>query len=64
MNTAADSFDRHGLRAQNDKLMDVIEIINCVTSMFEVVATEHPTLVNVPFCVDMVLNWILDVYDM
>ncbi|XP_041352153.1 dystrophin-like isoform X2 [Gigantopelta aegis] len=63
MTTAADAFDRHGLRGKNDKIMDVIEIINCVTTMFESVVAEHPNLVNVPFCVDMVLNWILDVFD-
>ena len=63
MNNAIDAFDQHGLRAQNDKLMDVIEMISCVTSMYEGIAEDHPNLVNVPLCVDLVLNWLLNVYD-
>ncbi|KAK2181700.1 hypothetical protein NP493_384g05004 [Ridgeia piscesae] len=63
MNNAIDAFDQHNLRGQNDKLMDVIEIINCVTTMYEGVAEDHPNLVNVPLCVDLVLNWLLNVYD-
>ena len=63
MNNAIDAFDQHGLRAQNDKLMDVVEMINCLTSMYEGLAEDHPNLVNVPLCVDMVLNWLLNVYD-
>ncbi|XP_064602546.1 dystrophin-like isoform X2 [Liolophura sinensis] len=64
MATAVTAFDHHGLRAQNDKLMDVIEIINCVTTMYETLSEDHPNLVNVPVCVDLVLNWLLNVYDM
>ncbi|XP_064628408.1 dystrophin-like isoform X4 [Lineus longissimus] len=64
MHIASDAFDSHGLRAQNDKLMNVIEIINCCQSMYERVAEEHQSeLVNVPLCIDLVLNWLLNVYD-
>ena len=63
MNSAIDAFDQHGLRGQNDKLMDVVEIINCLTTMYEGIAEDHPNLVNVPLCVDLVLNWLLNVYD-
>ncbi|KAK6187729.1 hypothetical protein SNE40_005688 [Patella caerulea] len=63
MAVAIDTFEQHNLRGQNDRLMDVVEIINCVTSMFEVVAEQHPNLVNVPLSVDLVLNWLLNIFD-
>jgi dystrophin len=63
MTVASEVFDSHGLRAQNDKLMNVIEIINCCQSMYERIAEEHANLVNVPLCIDLVLNWLLNVYD-
>ncbi|XP_013413171.1 dystrophin isoform X2 [Lingula anatina] len=63
LNVVIDAFDSHDLRAQNDRLMDVMEIINCLTSMYESILEEHPNLVNVPLCVDLVLNWLLNVYD-
>ncbi|XP_076466610.1 dystrophin-like isoform X3 [Babylonia areolata] len=66
MSVASEAFEHHGLRGQNDKLMDVSEMIECLSSMYEHVAGERSTQnvpVNVPLCVDMVLNWILNVYD-
>ena len=63
MNNAINAFDQHGLRAQNDKLMDVIEVIKTITTMYEGIKEDHPNLVNLPLCVDLVLNWILNVYD-
>ncbi|KAI8520836.1 hypothetical protein Bbelb_005900 [Branchiostoma belcheri] len=63
MNNAIDAFDQHGLRGQNDRLMDVIEIINCLTTIYDNLEQDHGNLVNVPLCVDMCLNWLLNVYD-
>ncbi|XP_077976931.1 dystrophin-like isoform X2 [Glandiceps talaboti] len=63
MNNANDAFDQHGLRTQNDRLMDVMEMINVLTSMYDNLAVDNPQLVNVPLCVDMCLNWLLNVYD-
>ncbi|ESO83438.1 hypothetical protein LOTGIDRAFT_169302 [Lottia gigantea] len=63
MTVCIEAFERHGLRGKNDKLMDILEVINCITTMFEVVAEEHPNIVNVPLSVDLVLNWLLNVYD-
>ena len=63
MDVATDSFDKQGLRGHNDNLMDVIEIINCVAAMYESSAKNHQNLINVPLCVDLVLNWMLSVYD-
>ena len=46
-----------------DSLLDVMEMITCLTSIYEGVAEDHPALVNVPLCVDLALNWLLNVYD-
>ncbi|XP_063403799.1 dystrophin-like isoform X1 [Mytilus trossulus] len=63
MNVATQSFEQHHLRGQNDDLMDIIQIINCLSTMYEIAAQSHQDLVNVPLCVDLVLNWILNIYD-
>ncbi|KAL3882695.1 hypothetical protein ACJMK2_029008 [Sinanodonta woodiana] len=63
MSMATDSFEKQGLRGHNDKIMDVLEIINCVAAMYEQTARVHQDLINIPLCVDLVLNWILSVYD-
>ena len=63
MNVAAQCFDFHGLRAQNDRLIDVVEIINCCRSIYENVAKDNPNVVNPPLNIDLVLNWLLNVYD-
>ncbi|CAG5122950.1 unnamed protein product [Candidula unifasciata] len=60
---AVDAFDIHGLRGRNDKLIDVGEIIECLSTVFEAAAKVHPEIINVPLSVDLTLNWILDVYD-
>lgn len=63
MNTAVEAFEQHGLRAQNDRLIDVSEIIGVLTTLYEGMAAEHQSLVNVPLCIDLCLNWLLNVYD-
>ncbi|GFN77848.1 dystrophin, partial [Plakobranchus ocellatus] len=60
---AIDAFDGHGLRGRNDKLIDVGEMIECLSSVYEAAAKTHPDLVNVPLAVDLSLNWMLNVYD-
>ncbi|XP_025099305.1 dystrophin-like isoform X11 [Pomacea canaliculata] len=66
MTVASEAFERHGLRGQNDKLIEVTEMIECLSSMYEQIAAQRSTSsvpVDVPLCVDLVLNWILNVYD-
>uniref|UniRef100_A0A0B7BP84 Dystrophin n=2 Tax=Arion vulgaris TaxID=1028688 RepID=A0A0B7BP84_9EUPU len=63
LQTVADALDSHGLRGRNDKLIDVGEMIECLSTIFEAAAKVHPQIVNVPLCVDLALNWILDVFD-
>jgi hypothetical protein len=56
-------FDGFGLRAQNDNLISVPEMISCLQNIYEGIANEHSTLVNVPLCIDLCLNWLLNLYD-
>ncbi|XP_064906034.1 dystrophin isoform X11 [Columba livia] len=59
---ACDALDQHNLK-QNDQPMDILQIINCLTTIYDRLEQEHNNLVNVPLCVDMCLNWLLNVYD-
>ncbi|XP_077541931.1 dystrophin isoform X3 [Haemaphysalis longicornis] len=63
MNNAINAFDQHGLRAQNDKLISVPEMITCLATIYDGVAQEHSNLVKVPLCIDLCLNWLLNLYD-
>ncbi|CAL1537370.1 unnamed protein product [Lymnaea stagnalis] len=60
---AVEAFDSHGLRGRNDKLIDVGEMIECLSTIFEAAAKEQPQIVNVPLSIDLTLNWILDIFD-
>ncbi|XP_046399571.1 dystrophin, isoforms A/C/F/G/H-like isoform X4 [Ischnura elegans] len=63
LSAAQDSFDSHGLRAQNDKLIDVTDMVTVLSSLYEAIAAESPSLVDLPLCLDLCLNWLLNVYD-
>ncbi|XP_063994810.1 dystrophin, isoforms A/C/F/G/H-like isoform X4 [Diachasmimorpha longicaudata] len=63
LSTALEHFDSHGLRAQNDKLIDIPDMITVLTSLYEVIAADNPTQVSVPLCIDLAINWLLNVYD-
>ncbi|XP_045487025.1 dystrophin, isoforms A/C/F/G/H isoform X2 [Pieris rapae] len=60
---ALEAFDSHGLRAQNDRLIDIPDMITVLTSLYETIAGENPSAVNVPLCLDLSINWLLNVYD-
>ncbi|XP_056412125.1 dystrophin isoform X4 [Hyla sarda] len=62
LSAACDALDQHNLK-QNDQIMDILQIINCLTTIYDRLEQEHNNLVNVPLCVDMCLNWLLNVYD-
>uniref|UniRef100_A0A8C4MX91 Dystrophin n=1 Tax=Equus asinus asinus TaxID=83772 RepID=A0A8C4MX91_EQUAS len=62
LSAACDALDQHNLK-QNDQPMDILQIINCLTTIYDRLEQEHSNLVNVPLCVDMCLNWLLNVYD-
>lgn len=58
MSIALDSFDRHGLRAQNDKLIDIPDMTTVLHSLY--VTIEQ---IDLPLMLDLAINWILNVYD-
>ena len=63
LSAALESFDSYGLRAQNDKLIDVPGMATVLTSLYELIAADNPSLVNVPLCLDLTINWLLNIYD-
>ncbi|KAK9518268.1 hypothetical protein VZT92_023579 [Zoarces viviparus] len=48
---------------QGEHVMDVVEMIHNLTALYERLEEEKSILVNIPLCVDMCLNWLLNVYD-
>ncbi|XP_029417816.1 utrophin [Nannospalax galili] len=62
LNTTNEVFKQHKLN-QNDQLLTVPDVINCLTTTYDGLEQLHKDLVNVPLCVDMCLNWLLNVYD-
>ncbi|KAL1512976.1 hypothetical protein ABEB36_002471 [Hypothenemus hampei] len=64
LNVISESFDLHGLRAQNDKILDVADMILVLRAIYGSIALQQETNpIDVPLCVDMALNWLLNVYD-
>ncbi|KAM7375197.1 hypothetical protein PAMA_014334 [Pampus argenteus] len=62
MPMACEVFDQHGLK-QNEQLLDISQLVTCLTSLYQRLEQSHSHLVNVSLCVDMCLNWLLNVYD-
>lgn len=63
LNVAIEAFDAHGLRGQNDKLLDVSDMVTVLSSLYETIAAANPAAINIPLCLDLTLNWLLNVYD-
>ncbi|XP_076668295.1 dystrophin, isoforms A/C/F/G/H isoform X2 [Andrena cerasifolii] len=63
LSAALEQFDSHGLRAQNDKLIDIPDMVTVLTSLYEVITSDNPTPMSVPLCIDLAINWLLNVYD-
>lgn len=62
LSAALEAFDNHGLRAQNDKLLDVSDMVTVLRSMYEK-SSEKSERLNLPLVLDLVVNWLLNVYD-
>uniref|UniRef100_A0A669PA10 Utrophin n=1 Tax=Phasianus colchicus TaxID=9054 RepID=A0A669PA10_PHACC len=62
LNTTTEIFKQHKL-SQNDQLIGVQDVISCLTTIYSGLEEKHSEMVNVPLCVDMCLNWLLNVYD-
>ncbi|KAJ3613682.1 hypothetical protein NHX12_019928, partial [Muraenolepis orangiensis] len=59
LSVAQSTFEQHKL-TNNGQLLTVPDIINCLTSVYDGLEQQHKDLVNVPLCVDMCLNWLLN----
>ncbi|XP_032538252.1 utrophin isoform X2 [Chiroxiphia lanceolata] len=62
LNTTSEVFKQQKL-SQNDQLIGVQDVISCLTTVYSGLEEKHKDMVNVPLCVDMCLNWLLNVYD-
>uniref|UniRef100_A0A3B3CHW7 Dystrophin n=1 Tax=Oryzias melastigma TaxID=30732 RepID=A0A3B3CHW7_ORYME len=62
MQAACELFEQQALK-QNEQLLDVPQLVSCLSSLYQRLEQSHAHLVNVPLCVDMCLNWLLNVYD-
>ena len=62
LGVAQSTFKQHKL-TNNSQQLTVPDVINCLTSVYDGLEQQHKDLVNVPLCVDMCLNWLLNVYD-
>nr|XP_016854217.1 PREDICTED: utrophin isoform X4 [Anolis carolinensis] len=62
LNTTNEVFKQHRL-SQNDQLLSVQDVVSCLITIYSGMQEKHKELVNIPLCVDMCLNWLLNVYD-
>ncbi|KAL2077359.1 hypothetical protein ACEWY4_026863 [Coilia grayii] len=60
--SVAEVFREQELQA-GERVMDVVEVIHALTALYERLEEERAVLINIPLCVDMCLNWLLNVYD-
>jgi len=57
-------FDSHGITAdKHDLTIAVPEMVTVLTSVYEMLYQCEPEDIEVPLCVDLALNWLLNVYD-
>ncbi|KAF2368021.1 EF-hand domain type 2 [Trinorchestia longiramus] len=57
-----DVFDEHGLRGQNDRLIEVSDMVVVLSTLYSRIASDRPD-VNTSLATDLCLNWLLNVYD-
>lgn len=60
---ASEAFDLHGLRAQNDKIIDIADMVLVLRAIYGTIASQEGSTLDVPLSVDLALNWLLNVYD-
>uniref|UniRef100_A0A3P8ZFS8 Dystrophin related protein 2 n=1 Tax=Esox lucius TaxID=8010 RepID=A0A3P8ZFS8_ESOLU len=61
--SVVDVFREQDLQ-HGEHVMDVVEMIQALTGLYERLEEERRVMViNIPLCVDMCLNWLLNVYD-
>ncbi|XP_047739356.1 dystrophin [Hyalella azteca] len=57
-----DVFDEHGLRGQNDRLIEVSDMVVVLSTLYSRIASDQPEI-NTNLTTDLCLNWLLNVYD-
>ncbi|XP_030620508.1 dystrophin-related protein 2 [Chanos chanos] len=62
LGSVVDVFREQDLQ-HGEYVMDVVEVIHALTALYERLEEERGVLINIPLCVDMCLNWLLNVYD-
>lgn len=62
LTSIAEIFREQDLQ-HSEHMMDVVEVIHALTALYERLEEEQSVLINIPLCVDMCLNWLLNVYD-
>ncbi|KAF5909651.1 utrophin isoform X1, partial [Clarias magur] len=55
-------FEQHQLD-HNEQVLEVPAIISCLFAMYTELQQVYPELIDIPLCVDLCLNWLLNVYD-
>ena len=57
-------FDMHGLTPdRHDMAIEIPEMVLILYSIYETLDQEEPEEIEVPLCVELCLNWLLNVYD-
>ncbi len=62
MNDAVETFNKHGLKDQNEKNIDTVQLIQCLNKLFQPAIKQNPQ-VDLVLAVDLTLNWLLSVFD-
>ncbi|MCI4382586.1 hypothetical protein PGIGA_G00016470 [Pangasianodon gigas] len=55
-------FEQHQL-THNEQVLEVPAIITCLLTIYTELQQVYPDLIDIPLCVDLCLNWLLNVYD-
>ena len=64
LKSALVAFNAHGLtKDKHDSLIKVPQMVVVLTSIYEALHEEEPEEIEVALCVDLCLNWLLNVYD-
>lgn len=56
------AFEENGLGFCED-ILDIEKMTKVVQAFFDLLHDDHPKLINVSLSVELVLNWLLNVYD-
>jgi hypothetical protein len=62
LNDAVETFNKHGLKDQNEKNIDTVQLIQCLNKLFQPAIKQNPQ-VDLVLAVDLTLNWLLSVFD-